>query len=287
MSWDPAQYLKYASERLRPALDLMARVSIEAPGTIVDLGCGAGNVTQILADRWPHARVVGVDNSTEMLAVARASTAGEARRQWIDADLATWAPAAPVDIVFSNAALHWHDDHAQLFPRIFGWVAPGGVLAVQMPDQNAAPSHVALAALVSSARWRDRLAPLLRRAPVAPVAAYFRLLAAAARTVDAWTTEYLHVLPPSARRRASGGRLDEGHRVDAVSRGARSRLRSRPSSRSIPRASPRPIRRCPMVACCSRSGAFSSSRRERFGKATRPIRASRAGYVAAASRCKI
>jgi trans-aconitate 2-methyltransferase len=198
MSWDPAQYLKYASERMRPALDLMARVPVEAPGTIVDLGCGTGNVTRILALRWPQARVIGVDNSTAMLAVARASTRGEARREWITADLATWTPAEPADIVFSNAALHWHDDHAALFPRIFGWVAPGGALAVQMPAQYAAPSHAALAAVVSSARWRDRLGPLLRRSPVAPAAAYFRLLAGVAAAVDAWTTEYLHVLPPQS-----------------------------------------------------------------------------------------
>jgi len=196
MSWDPVQYLKYANERLRPALDLMARIPLATPGTIVDLGCGAGNVTKFLAERWPRAAITGVDNSKEMLALARASTVGQARREWIEADLATWAPVDPVDVVFSNAALHWHDDHAKLFPRIFGWVAPGGVLAVQMPDQFAAPSHVALTEVVASARWRDRLGPLLRQAPVAPAAAYFRLLAAAAaQTVDAWTTEYLHVLP--------------------------------------------------------------------------------------------
>ena len=196
MSWDPAQYLKYAGERLRPALDLMARIPVAAPGTVVDLGCGAGNVTRMLADRWPQAKIVGVDNSTAMLAVARASTAGEPRCEWIDADLAAWAPDRPVDVVFSNAALHWHDEHARLFPRLFGWVAPGGALAVQMPDQYAAPSHLALAAVVASAGWQDRLGPLLRRAPVAPAAEYFRLLAPAAQTVDAWTTEYLHVLPP-------------------------------------------------------------------------------------------
>jgi trans-aconitate 2-methyltransferase len=197
MSWDPAQYLKYANERLRPALDLIARVPVDAPRTVVDLGCGTGNVARILAERWPRARIVGIDNSAEMLAVAKASTAGGTQHEWVHADLAQWAPRDQADVVFSNAVLHWHDDHPALFPRIFGWVAPGGVLAVQMPDQYAAPSHVALAAVVSSERWRERLGPLLRRSPVAPAATYFGLLAAAADAVDAWTTEYLHVLPPT------------------------------------------------------------------------------------------
>jgi len=198
MSWDPVQYLKYAHERLRPALDLIARLPVEAPQSVVDLGCGTGNVAKILALRWPQARIIGVDNSAEMLAVAKASTAGGGtQHEWIHADLAQWAPKDPAAIVFSNAALHWHDDHAALFPRIFGWVAPGGMLAIQMPDQYAAPSHVALAATVSSERWRDRLGTLLRRSPVAPAGSYFRLLAAEAAVVDAWTTEYLHVLPPA------------------------------------------------------------------------------------------
>ena len=195
MNWNPTQYLKYASERLRPALDLMARVPITAPRTIIDLGCGAGNVTKVLAERWPLARVIGVDNSGAMLATARASTAGSAQHDWIEADLADWSPGEPAEIVFSNAALHWQDDHTTLFPRIFTWVAPGGALAVQMPDQFSAPSHVALAELVRSARWRGRLGHLLRAAPVTSTASYFRLLDGAAQQVDAWTTEYLHVLP--------------------------------------------------------------------------------------------
>jgi trans-aconitate 2-methyltransferase len=196
MSWDPKQYLRYSNERLRPAQDLLARVAVDAPRTIVDLGCGAGNVTALLGDRWPHARIVGVDNSNEMLAKARASTAGDARFEWIEADMATWAPKGPVDVVYSNAALHWQDDHARLFPRLFDWVAPGGTLAVQMPDNFAAPSHTAIAEVVATPRWRDRLGALHRTWPVQPAAAYFRLLAAAER-VDAWTTEYLHVLPAS------------------------------------------------------------------------------------------
>lgn len=197
MSWNPDQYLKYSNERVRPALDLLARIDAEAPKIVLDLGCGAGNVTALLAQRWPDARIVGVDNSTEMLAKARASTAGNPRREWIDADLATYAPDAAPDVVYSNAALHWQPDHARLFPRIFDWVAPGGVLAVQMPNQLAAPSHVAIADVVASSQWRDRLATARAQTPVLHTTDYFRLLAAKARTVDAWVTEYLHVLPAS------------------------------------------------------------------------------------------
>jgi trans-aconitate 2-methyltransferase len=105
MSWEPTQYLKYSSERLRPALDLLARISSVSPRTVVDLGCGAGNVTAVLAERWPCAPIVGVDNSPAMLARARTLTITSERIEWIEADLATFAPAAPADVVFSNAAL--------------------------------------------------------------------------------------------------------------------------------------------------------------------------------------
>jgi trans-aconitate 2-methyltransferase len=193
MSWDPSQYLRYSGERLRPALDLLARIKLAAPDTIVDLGCGAGNVTALLAERWPHARITGVDNSKEMLAQARTSASGGGH-EWIEADIAAWTPSHPVDVVYSNAALHWQGDHARLFPRIFEWVAPGGVLAVQMPDQFSAPSHVALAEIVAAPRWRDRLAGRAKPFAVLPIADYFALLVAAGAGVDAWTTEYLHVL---------------------------------------------------------------------------------------------
>jgi len=197
MSWNPEQYLKYSSERLRPALDLLARIDMSAPRVVLDLGCGAGNVTAFLAQRWPDARIVGVDNSQEMLAKARASTVGEPQREWIDADIASYAPDAPVDVVYSNAALHWQPDHQRLFPRIFEWLAPGGVLAVQMPNQLAAPSHVAIADVVATPKWSARLGAARQQTPVLSTTDYFRLLSASSQVVDAWTTEYLHVLPPS------------------------------------------------------------------------------------------
>jgi len=198
MSWDPAQYLKYSGERLRPALDLVARIDVATPHIVIDLGCGAGNVTRILAERWPAARVIGVDNSTAMLAQARAGSTAERSIEFREADVAAWvaapAPSEP-DVVFSNAALHWLGDHATLFPRLLEALAPGGVLAVQMPSNFEAPSHVELRATAESARWRSRVATLVRSDPVAPIERYFDWVAPLSDTIDAWTTEYLHVLP--------------------------------------------------------------------------------------------
>ena len=192
MAWDPQQYLKFAGERLRPALDLLARIDLPSPRTIVDLGCGAGNVTALLARRWPQARVIGVDNSEPMLAKARATAA--ANVEYVAADLAQWAPAAPVDLVYSNAALHWLPAHATLFPRLLAQVAHGGVLAVQMPANFHAASHASIETLARRPRWRARLASRLRAPPVAAPAEYFEWLAPHASALDLWSTEYLQVL---------------------------------------------------------------------------------------------
>lgn len=190
-SWDPAQYLKFADHRLRPALDLMARIPPIAARTVYDLGCGPGTITRLLAERWPDAEVTGIDSSPAMLAKARALAP---EIEFTEADLAGWAPSAPADLLFSNATLQWLGDHAALLPRLVSLVAPGGVLAVQMPRNFDAPSHVALAETVADRRWRDRLLPLLRRSPVAAPSLYHRWLAPEAATLDIWETEYLHRL---------------------------------------------------------------------------------------------
>jgi trans-aconitate 2-methyltransferase len=208
MSWDPGQYLKFAGERVRPALDLMTRIDLAAPRTIVDLGCGAGNVTDLLAQRWPGAHVIGVDSSAPMLAKARATA--RANVEYVAADLAAWSPPAPVDLVYSNAALHWLPVHAQHFPRVTAMVAPDGVLAVQMPSNFHAPSHTTIATLAARPRWRAKLGPKLRAAPVAAPADYFRWLAPHAATLDIWTTEYLQVMPA----------VDGEHPVAAFTRGS-------------------------------------------------------------------
>jgi len=187
--WDPEQYLRFGDERLRPALDLLARVSHDGPRLVVDLGCGAGSAMPALRARFPGAALRGVDGSSEMLAKARA--AGFETEQ---ADIARWASAEPVDVLFSNAALHWLPHHEALFPRLLGRLAPGGVLAVQMPHMHAAPVRAAQERLAAEGPWTGRLSGVKSAAPVPEVAWYHDLLAPRTTALDIWRTEYLHVL---------------------------------------------------------------------------------------------
>jgi trans-aconitate 2-methyltransferase len=191
MAWDPAQYLKFADHRLRPAIDLLNRVALEAPGEIYDLGAGAGNVTRLIRERWPGARVTGVDDSPAMLARAAATAPAIT---WQQADLGAWTPPRPADLIYSNAALHWLTGHERLFPALLGGLAPGGVLAVQMPRNFGAPSHTLISEAARSGPWRATLEPLLRPAPVAEPAVYYDVLAPRTAALDIWETEYLQVL---------------------------------------------------------------------------------------------
>lgn len=191
MKWDPEQYLGFADYRLRPGLDLLAAIPRAAPARVVDLGCGTGALIEPIRGRWPAAQVAGIDRSAEMLAKARATLPGVDIQQ---ADIADWSPEAPVDVLFSNAALHWLDDHQGLFRRLFATLAPGGVLAVQMPRNHGAPSHTAIAETVDAGPWKERLTPLLRPDPVSPPAFYHGLLAPLAARIRIWETEYLQIL---------------------------------------------------------------------------------------------
>jgi len=191
MAWDPDQYLKFAQPRLRPAVDLLSRVALEAPRTVYDLGCGAGNVTRLLAARWPHAAITGIDDSAAMLEEA-ARMPG--RIVWRQQSVAEWSPDAPADLIYSNATLHWLPDHASLFPRLMRMLAPHGVLAVQMPRNWAAPSHTLVAKTVNGGPWRPRLEHLLRPAPVNDPHFYYRILTPLASGIDIWECEYLQAL---------------------------------------------------------------------------------------------
>jgi len=190
-TWDPAQYLRFEDHRLRPAIDLLNRIDLASPVTVTDLGCGAGNVTQWLARRWPQARISGVDGSAEMLAKASEVLPAVTWRQH---DMAAWIPDEPQDLIYSNAALHWLPDHDGLFPRLMQHLTEGGVLAVQMPRNFDAPSHTLMADAACDGPWREALEPLLKPVPVDAPAEYHRRLAPCVASLDIWETSYLQVL---------------------------------------------------------------------------------------------
>ncbi len=243
VSWDPDQYGRFSDERSRPFFDLLAGVPLVAPRTIVDLGCGSGDLTRELAKRWPGALVIGIDNSPEMLARARqvnpagaaaapaaesaadsivgqgtrtASRNGERPGRTLGgtaaregersggsaggvsfqlADISDWRSDTPVDLIVSNAALHWLPDHERLVPELAGMVAPDGILAVQMPGNFDAPSHRLIQEVAGDPRW----APLLAKsgvpgASVRPLSWYAETLTDLDFAVDAWETTYLHLL---------------------------------------------------------------------------------------------
>ncbi len=191
MVWNPQQYLKFSSHRLRPAVDLLIRIPDLPVQAIADLGAGAGNVTKLLKERWPEAKVTAVEASAEMVAAGR-TTAPDV--EWLHQDLASWRPSLNYDVIYSNAALHWLPDHAALFPSLLQAVAPGGFLAVQMPRNFTAPSHVLIAETALNGPWRSRLEHLLTPPPVHEPQFYHDLLAPRAAAVDIWETEYLQVL---------------------------------------------------------------------------------------------
>jgi trans-aconitate 2-methyltransferase len=191
-AWDAALYLRFSDERTRPAADLLARVPLEAPSHVVDLGCGPGNSTELLRRRWPRATVIGVDSSAEMLSAAKAAFPGE---RWVRADAAHWTADPPADVVFANASLQWVRDHARLLPRLLAQTAPGGVLAVQLPSVAASPLYQQIRRVADAAEWRRKMASASRAITVESPSFYYDVLRPHAHRLEIWETEYCHVLP--------------------------------------------------------------------------------------------
>jgi trans-aconitate 2-methyltransferase len=191
--WNDAQYLKFGDERTRAARELLTRVPLEGVARAVDLGCGPGNSTALLRERWPSARLSGVDNSPEMLERARRDFP---TIEWILGNAGSYHASEPVDLLFANAVLHWLPDHATLFPSLIERVKKGGVLAVQMPESFEEPSH-RLMREVRSRLWPGRK-EVNAATPVAGPAFYYDLLAPHAAAVDIWRTTYEHVMPDAA-----------------------------------------------------------------------------------------
>lgn len=202
-TWDPRQYLRYAEHRTRPVLDMVARIpelpAADGPARIADLGCGPGNVTALLTERWPDAHITGLDSSAPMLRAAEryaGPTRGGGRIGFAPADAMSWVPEEPYDLIVSNAALQWVPNHPESLPGWLDSLADGGTLAFQVPCNFVSPSHALLGELCCSPRWRGRLrAHGHRYTHVLSPSDYLARLAAPHCTVDAWETTYVRLLP--------------------------------------------------------------------------------------------
>ena len=192
MAWDPSHYLKFSDERLRPGFDLLARVGDLPSAPLAELGCGTGVHARAIAARWPEHSLTAIDSSPEML---RQAAAEPSSIHWQQADLTRWESQEKLALIFSNAVLQWVDNHPTQFRRFMAMLTPGGILAVQMPRNFGAPSHVLMRQTASEGPWKARLDPILRHDPVAGPEIYYDLLVPVAKGgLDVWETEYLHVL---------------------------------------------------------------------------------------------
>jgi trans-aconitate 2-methyltransferase len=223
--WSSRQYLKFEDHRTRPVRDLLAAAPTAPVRRACDLGCGPGNSTEVLIERFPEARVVAVDNSPDMLAAARKRLPAV----WFQlADAAAWRPDDPLDLILSNALLQWLPGHERLFPRLLGLLAGGGTLAVQMPDNLGDPCQEAMWRVGEGAPWAAKLAGARgERTGIGSPGWYYGLLAPRAARVDIWTTVYQHPLAgpdavvewfKSTGLRPYLARLDEAERADYLDR---------------------------------------------------------------------
>ncbi|GKT22790.1 trans-aconitate 2-methyltransferase [Acidovorax sp. SUPP3334] len=196
LDWNPALYRRYEDERTRPAHELLARVPHPAPVHVVDLGCGPGNSTELLVRRFPEARVTGIDNSEAMLVSARERLPGV---DFVLGDIARWVPDVAPDLIYANASLQWVAEHETLIPRLFDSLAPGGVLAIQMPDNRQEPTHRLMREVAAEAPWREPIGDAdALRTELFGIGRYYDLLAPRAERMDAWHTVYQHVMESPA-----------------------------------------------------------------------------------------
>ncbi|HYP84789.1 trans-aconitate 2-methyltransferase [Variovorax sp.] len=200
--WNPALYTRYEDERTRPAHELLARVPLRSARLAIDLGCGPGNSTQLLVERFPGADVIGTDNSQAMLDAARERLPAHShpRVRFELSDIAAWQPPVAPDLIYANAALQWVPDHERLLPRLLDTLVPGGVLAIQMPDNRAEPTHQLMRDVAAEPEFAAAIGDYTRlRTELLDLTGYYDLLAPRAAHIDVWRTAYQH---PMASARA-------------------------------------------------------------------------------------
>ncbi len=190
MTWSAQQYSTFEQERTRPVRDLVAAIPAQHVRTAIDLGCGPGNSTEVLAQRFADAVVTGLDNSDDMLVAARKRLPGTA---FALADIAAWRAAQPVDVILANASLQWLPDHAVLYPRLVEQLAPGGSLAVQTPDNMEEPSHRLAREVAATGPWAGKIGGV-QHPPRHSASFYYELLRPHCEALDVWRTTYMHPL---------------------------------------------------------------------------------------------
>ena len=195
--WNPEQYLKFSNQRLRPALELLERIQIKSPQVIYDLGCGSGDIARIMSERWSSATVYGLDSSDEML---KKAATDKSRVKWVKDNISNWSANEPIDIIYSNSALHWLTQHDRVFPKLLGMLTKGGCLAVQMPLSWGMPSHrlmretLANGGVNGKPLGTEELRKAIARKWVEDKEFYYEIISKQATQIDIWETEYLHIL---------------------------------------------------------------------------------------------
>jgi trans-aconitate 2-methyltransferase len=191
IDWNPDSYLKFRNERTQPSIDLVSRIEIVNPSSIIDIGCGPGNSTQALFERWPNADIIGLDHSQEMIAKAKSDYPN---RKWIHADAAHYDPQETYDIVFSNATLQWIQNHEKLIPRLFSFLKVNGALAVQVPANDKSPLHKSLLTVSKNDKWYKFSGDCDRLLNYQSASYYYDILNGLSSKIDLWETTYYHIL---------------------------------------------------------------------------------------------
>jgi trans-aconitate 2-methyltransferase len=189
--WNPELYLRFRNERTQPSIDLVSRINIANPGNIIDIGCGPGNSTRVLRDRWPESRITGLDNSPGMIEKAKSDYPGQ---EWLLGDASTFSPSSKYSLVFSNATIQWIPDHEKLISRWFGFVEDNGALAVQLPKFRDMPLGLLIEMTSGAPKWKKALSGCAELFTYHDYGFYYDLLAGKSSSMELWETSYIHQL---------------------------------------------------------------------------------------------